>query len=185
MSRAKRPAASASYWFPGSACEAAALEAPPHEAEPLAQCVPRRSLGTRCAFAGLDLSRLLCMPARSSPDAPNGTGEGVSLPENSGQILPACPKWPDPCKLAGLATACVPRDGLSIRPRNFSEIAVVAEFLPPPAGAADITVTPRLGARRGTCALGQSPPEIEHGEGKGSLCDSEAPHAGSYACCCR
>src|SRR6266478_4296684 len=36
-------------WFPGSAWEPTALEALPPEAEPRAQCVPRQSLGTRCA----------------------------------------------------------------------------------------------------------------------------------------
>src|SRR5438309_8165748 len=39
--------ASNQTWFPGSAWEASALEALPHEAEPRAQCVPRQSLGTR------------------------------------------------------------------------------------------------------------------------------------------
>src|SRR5260370_23700241 len=37
-------------WFPGSAWEPGAPEAPPHEAEPRGQCVPRQSLGTRSSF---------------------------------------------------------------------------------------------------------------------------------------
>src|SRR5438105_12560968 len=53
-------------WFPGSAWEPTAFEVLPREAEPLAQCVPRQSLGTRRAEAGMHLllCRLLCTGCR-------------------------------------------------------------------------------------------------------------------------
>src|SRR5260370_27576741 len=70
------------------------------------------------------------MPARSSPNPANGTGEGVSLPENSGQILLACPKWPDPCKLARWrhrasgGTACLPVRGTSAKSRSWRNFSL-------------------------------------------------------------
>jgi len=47
MNMRKSKLAAGSQALPGSAWEPIVWEARPHEAEPLAQCVPRQSLGTR------------------------------------------------------------------------------------------------------------------------------------------
>src|SRR6266446_3080930 len=63
-------------WFPGSAWEPTGLEALPYEAEPLAQCVPRQSLGTRCTR---------CAETVMHP-------EGGRLPQSYAEREPFCQK---------------------------------------------------------------------------------------------
>src|SRR5438445_2587241 len=48
--------------LPGSVWEPTAVEALPREAEPLVQCVPRQSLGTRCAETGMHPSHFSFNP---------------------------------------------------------------------------------------------------------------------------
>jgi hypothetical protein len=186
MSRTKRPAAKRVLLVPRLCLGTPCLGGSASRGKP---CLtrqnlwPRQSLGTRCELAGLDcLASFACLhdPPLTPQMVPARAFHCQKIPDKFYRLAQNGPVRASRRVLphrASRGTAC-----LSVR-ENFSEIAVAAEFLPPPASAADITVTPRLCARRGTRALGQSSPEIERGEGKGSLCDSEAPHAGSYACC--